>query len=339
VARPSFASAVVLLVGVATGACALLVDSDNLTGGATATVDAASSDAGIESDASVTPDPPVGCPAAGRSCVPEAPSGWAGPVLLYDGPVEVAPACPSSLAIARVEGNSALVAPAPHTCTACTCAAGGGATCTVKMERYASVACNNDIDIIDVAKGACTSLSGTASIKVSTVSTGGTCPAAGGVVSRAPLVWGSFNRVCGAPELLRTGCPSGSVCTPDSPNPFRSKHCIHRPEDVACPDGVYTQKTLVVAAIDDTRACSPCTCGPAQNNCAGSAQQFSGTLCFGTQQQSSLEALEPCTTTQGVTFRLQDVTSVSPTCLPNSDGGAPIGSVTPSRSETVCCAP
>ncbi|MBX3202710.1 MAG: hypothetical protein KF894_31580 [Labilithrix sp.] len=325
-------------------ACALLLDTSDLSSGAedSATSDGAAREAdgdGVQLDGaldgSVEPAPALGCPAAGHSCVPEPPSGWVGPLLVYDGPENGTPSCPAAMALARIDAHTGFAQPAPHACSACSCASGSGVTCTAYLAQHDKASCTGVASTTELT-ASCQKLA-SPGFAVTFKHSGGSCPPTGGVPSLTPVPWTAKTRACGAPSLLRTGCPSGNVCTPDAPSPFGARHCITTVGDVACPSGPYSKKLVAVGSLADDRGCTACTCGAPENNCSGTAHYFDDDTCSGIPNTAAL----PLACLPGgpsMSTRLVSATSITPNCKPGSDS-KPTGSVAPAELATICCAP
>ncbi len=342
--------ALALMTVASVSACSLLVDTGGLTAGEPAAKGPTTSDAATPTEAgsggngggaldgSVEAAPAVGCPAPAHSCIPGAPDGWSGPLVVYDGPENDVPTCPSSMALARIDAHAGFSAPPTHACSACSCANGSGATCTAQLESYKDSDCTGTSSTDELVT-TCKALTG-AGFKVGVTIKGGSCSPIGGIPTRPTPSWTSAVRACSAPSLLRTGCSDGMVCTPDAPTPFKTRHCISQAGDVACPGSVYTEKTLAVSALDDTRACTKCTCGSPANSCTGSVQIYANSTCSGSPQSVTIPR-PTCTTPPpaagSASVRLVTAFAGALTCPP-SGGGAPTGGVAPSGFATICCA-
>lgn len=323
-------------------ACSLVTDTDGLSledallDGAPTTNETPTGDADGSADAVAPPAPPGTCPNAGYSCVAEPPAGWAGPVILYDGPDIAAPGCPTTMANTVVDGHKGFGAPAAHSCSQCTCAK-GTMTCDPQLITTDKPACSGTSSIRGLSIGNCIPATGV-SLGFSAFANKVDCPANDAVPTRPDPTWTSKVRACSAPSLLRTGCDSGKVCAPDAPSPFQGRHCIVANGDVACPDGPYTAKTVVASSVDDGRGCAPCQCEGQVGSeyCIGNMQFFPNfSNCTGTPV--GLTGTFPCADGAG-SVKLLSVTG-TPTCVPVAGTGAPTGEVKPAELTTTCCLP
>lgn len=337
-------------------ACSLLTDTDGLTGGTpdggassggTNKSDGGASsggtsggragdDGGPGDDGSVDPVPALACPNAGRSCVADAPDGWTGPLIVYDGDENGVPKCPAEMNVAKVDTHRGFHAPAASTCSDCTCLSGSGVMCKAQLSATAGD-CSDPNGTQDLTIGKCASVGGDA-FKVTFTATGGSCPASGGLVQRAAIPWDSKTRACGADGLLRTGCPDGQICAPDPPSPFRAKHCVSKSGDVECP-APFTEK-LLTNGVNDTRGCTSCSCGPPANDgCTGSAQVWNNTTtCSGIFPQNVMVGGDGCTPVTAGSMKLLFASATPSKCTPTGPA-VPTGDVTAGAAVTVCCLP
>lgn len=347
-------------------ACSLLTDTDGLTGGTPGGSSSGSSsepeggtskgdggtssggtsgnssgdpaDAGPGDDGSVDPIPALACPNAGRSCVPDAPDGWTGPLVVYDGEENGVPKCPAAMNQARVDAHRGFHAPEASTCTACKCTPGSGVTC--KATLHSVLSCNGGMQASEseLPIGECGAVFSGYQAQVTFAASGGSCTAIGGVAQRAPVPWESKTRACGADGLLRTGCADGQICAPDPPSPFRAKHCVSKAGDVACPSGAYTDK-LVANGVDDARGCTACSCGAPENNCKGNASYFTSPGASNPCSGAAKSAQFPADCPSGASgVRLNSAVASAPSCQPNGEA-TPTGDVVAGAPVTLCCRP
>lgn len=343
-----------LLLGGATATCTLFVDTHHLSEGGEATLDGASLEDGGGGiprddaaprdggdwprrdgalDGSVEPEPAKGCPAAGRTCVAEPPLGWFGPLLVYYGREDNTPSCPASMAIAQIDAHDSFTA-SPGTCSECKCSTGWSQNCSATITQYASADCSGDVRSTNALKASCLKVTA-GSYTIDLTASNGACSPSGGTASRPQVAWGLKVRACGAPSLLRTGCPAGTICAPDSPSPFEARHCITKPGDVDCPATTYTEKLVAVGEVEDTRDCTPCEC--ARPPCTGMAHKFGGSVCAGLGSVRSLPT--SCTPEDAGIWMSLDTATVQPSSCAVESGGSPSGTVTAKDVDTICCAP
>lgn len=332
----AYRSTVLFLVATPVVACSFITDTSGLAGeiaaGGTGTNTGA--DGGLPG--SVEPAPPGTCPAAGYHCVAEAPAGWAGPLIVFDGPDSAVPSCPNTMANSLVDGHRGLIAPAAHTCSACTCGAG---TAPCENFVYAGTDCY-DLETLPLTAGSCLTVGASytqARLVSSFYSGDATCAANQAVATRPEPSWQAKVRACGAPSLLRTGCESGSVCAPEAPTPFEARTCIMAEGDVACPSGPYSAKRAIAASLEDTRDCSACVCASDEaGDCQGTIELYTSTNCTGTPNSVTMPDGAVCRTNPG-SVKLVNA-AAKPTCKPKS-GGDPIGAITAAGVTTLCCVP
>ena len=159
-----------------------------------------------------------------------------------------------------------------------------------------------------------------------------------------PIAWADNARACHA-STSDKGCESGFVCAPKANHPFEDKLCIVRigEGDVSCPEGPYSQKHVFYRDAQDTRSCTDCDCGSATNvRCEGELQTYASTT--GCSNQDGVIPLGTCgdfppARTEGDGFSKWFRLSVQPKASCSSSGGEPIGTVTPTRPQTICCMP
>jgi hypothetical protein len=311
------------------------------------------------SDAQMLPDVPFvdssTCP-TGSLCVDPAPSGWSGPVILYDAtgtPLPVPPACPSTYPTQAYQGNAGL--------------SGGNATCGCSCGTPMNANCNNSaVPVIAVyttsdcsgtpcsdtlpysAGGFCvgTGCSGGGSATV-TQATGQNASCTASPSTNVPTAqWSEVGRVC-APPSVGGGCSGSQVCVPESPGMgFIAKACIVQTGPGPCPSGSsYSIQHTFYASTDDTRGCSPaCTCANAQNvTCTGGAVSVYtvyGQMCGGTATNIPIDGACHPFTINGNIYAM-DTSPSTPvagtgSCAPSSP--QPSGTLTATAPTTVCCA-
>ena len=159
-----------------------------------------------------------------------------------------------------------------------------------------------------------------------------------------------YRELCEMSDAIPETCPADQICTTVPSNPFTTGVCVWNEGNIGCPEELgYTVRSVLHANFDDTRSCSDCTCGPAQNvECDGdvsvTATYSEGAgLVFdaaefadadGTCSQRFIENGDPVA---GVNFII-DYEAPDPTSSGcNPSGGEPSGDVTPVDTITVCC--
>jgi hypothetical protein len=333
-------------------------------------VDAAPPDAGSPDAASscdvVDCDDPA-CARAGYDCVGSAPPGWHGPIALFDRAPAAFEGCPEGFDDIAFMAHAGLVAP-PATCSECACSAPTGGSCVLEGELVVrDAACTEAPSCVApmplpsgwtgtcrfaaaVPGGqlgcgpgslTCSGSSGGACNKAVTApaptAIGGSCAPSPQVATREPHQWTRFAVGCRAPTDAR-GCGAGATCArADDALPM----CIYMEGDVACPAGPYAERRTFHTDVIDTRGCSECACDPAEGaRCTGAVTVYSDRAAMCSTPVATVPAGGCADLTGNPTIgaHAASLTLASPgSCTPS--GGAPIGSVTPGGSFTVCCLP
>ena len=354
-------------------------DADTLDSGSDPDGDVADPDSGADPDAGddggwPTDEPDCADEAdAGAlyACVPRAPSGWSGPVALFNAAAVVTPpSCPSGFVETPVfEGHSELATP-PATCSTCSCSV-SGVTCSSPQPAspddeaavfFSEPECAGGCGWVPpddgnlLKPGMCVGLTfgvetpGTCSaprsvqLGLSTPSGTAKCEPSTQTPTIPPVAWADNARACHA-STSDKGCESGFVCAPKANHPFEDKLCIVRigEGDVSCPEGPYSQKHVFYRDAQDTRSCTDCDCGSATNvRCEGELQTYASTT--GCSNQDGVIPLGTCgdfppARTEGDGFSKWFRLSVQPKASCSSSGGEPIGTVTPTRPQTICYMP
>jgi hypothetical protein len=289
----------------------------------------------------VPPEPPQGCPSAGRRCVPAAPAGgWTGPLFVYDGPASGAPTCPSVMALPKLDAFSGSPSGGAHTCSGCSCGAVVGVTCEATLIEYWEGSCTVT-QHRSVLTTACTVINSQSDrLQTETRAVGGSCAPSGGTIAKGPIEWPAVVLACGAPELLTAGCAVDEVCAPEPRAPFAGSVCIARPGDQACPSPWSTKK-LHYGSASDTRSCSMCSCdAPLGVVCSGTFAHDNGNGgCDGTQVTNYPLPTSSCINTDtSAGARVISLTASGGACNAPAQS-TPTGGITGADPVTVCCLP
>lgn len=281
---------------------------------------------------SAEPQTTQGPCAVGQSCIARAPDGWEGPLFLYDGKPEDAPACPASMPELREDTRRGFRS-TPHTCPPCACSPASGGTCQIKFNGHSVMDCSDVTTGTNVSTTACTPFAGGATyLRFSTAYGGGACVPSIPSPVLPPITNDVLTRACGT-STAPPACREDRVCVADPEQPFFSKPCIRRAGNLACPGLPYTVRTASFASISDTRACKPCACGAA--TCAGGVTLYDGAGCTGAS--TSVAAPSACRAKgAALGFRFASADAVG-TCAPS--GGGPEGTVDGAEMVTYCCIP
>lgn len=271
------------------------------------------------------------------ACV-AAPDGWEGPVALYDGSSGTAPDCPPELPDFVADG---LADPVQEdaSCEACTCAA-PAITCTpASLLAYGGGICGGvSTPYAQPSQpNMCQTINGNDNVDAyladSPMVSAGPCVAAGGTSSVPPAKAGRIGRVCGA--QAGGGCMGGAVCAPTSvAAPFEQRLCVFQAGDANCPVGFET-KRLYATSLDDSRACTACSCGTASASCSITTTVYADSVCTAT---IAVVPNNHMCVPGNLGKSIMTTRTVNGSCP--ASGGQPTGSVTLGPEQvTVCCAP
>jgi hypothetical protein len=276
---------------------------------------------------------------AGFTCVPEAPMGWTGPVLLYEGSPALKPSCGQIGAADSFVGSNNLQAP-NDSCSACSCKP-QGVVCTAQaLSTYSDQACTTvKPSIAQPAAKACVDvnvnppLKSYAAAPPTTALANASCSPEGGVLNASAPSWNTAALAC-APSTLGSGCGAANVCALAGSAPFGSGACVWQSGVQACPAGYPVQHTYYTGT-SDTRACAACACsGVPSGSCKMNTEVYGNTGCGG---------LADLVANDGGCHKAQTAKSIRPVadlsgitgCAPS--GGELSGTLTPNGDTTVCC--
>ena len=286
-------------------------------------------------------------PAPDGACLPVAPPGWEGPVLLWRGTPGGAPECPESHSVMAFEGydDPSL----SLQCPACTC---GPSACIIPgLIALSGEWCN---------LGSPTPYPAPEGWDGSCVSPGVILSASAGSVQFLPLqeapceprqdapaqppdvAWATLGRACQAPDRP-AGYAQGSACVePSPPPPAGFSHCIFtQGGPLECPAS-YPEPRVFYRDIDTGAVgCSTCTCGPPEGGrCYALTILYDDLDCHDHIMSLANNTASPLCASGG-----DDIRSMSATwhdndpgvCAPS--GGEPFGDAVPLDPTTFCCRP
>jgi hypothetical protein len=291
--------------------------------------------------------------AAGCSCVPGAPSGWSGPVALYQGPASIAPpGCTGPYSSRLFSGHGELQPPSSD-CTACTCGTPQGGACTVEITWFHTVGncpgggCNPAQAITNVGCNALTTVGGGcagAAVEEYEIDGFSSEPASCAPSQSSPVgaaSWGTTAVACApASALDAAACAPSQVCAPP-PGPSFSSLCIQSEGTNACPAGPYAHAHVFYAGYQDTRTCHACQCGALTATCVPGALFFRSDNACANQTPGGYN-LNP---TAGNCYDLapssyyvdyHPTMTLGSSCAP-SGGGFAGGEATADGAVTLCC--
>lgn len=273
----------------------------------------------------------------GFTCVASAPSGWAGPAAFYEGNPAGTPACPGMHPTATPLGNSGLI-DTPALCSACTCSAPSG-QCLLQPLSLESDGCAISVGAVtQPPPGACQPIAPLGTTKAMRASppasTGGACGASTVTVTRPPPAWQIAGLACWGGGF-GGGCGANAACAPTAKAPFATSLCVFRSGDVACP-AAFPQKHVFVNSVNDTRGCSPCSCGAPTVTCAAVTTVHGGPNCNGASTQVPNDG--SCVNVGSSGSSIDVAVTKTGGCVAN--GGQPTGTLQEGQIKTtVCCAP
>jgi len=290
-------------------------------------------------------------------CTPAAPSGWFGPVALYDQgggpPAPTPPACSGVYTDDSFDGLAGPTSP-PLTCT-CTCGSVGGGGCSsASIAVYSDGQCSATCataggPTCSVADGpACNTGGGSLKVVAGPSATGTwSCPA-GTTTTTTSWGWARVGRACTSSRAFTTGgCQANRVCANAPPASFLGTLCVYKKADL--PDcssapGYPLLYKYYTSAIDG-RGCAlgTCGCSAPPNPCALQAAQW-----FHTDVNAScasgghaIDVSGSCNTNLGGSQVVTIQASIGASGSCGATGNAvSTGSVTPDTTTavTVCCA-
>lgn len=262
------------------------------------------------------------CAARDSACVPVPPSGWAGPVALWQGAAtQAAPSCPrgysarSGLLHADLQVGS--VTCHCHCGTASEQACGPSSvtlfadadSCT---QSYATVSIAQ-AQCIDIDKRACDGVGRNGSLPsllcppigavfgihaTAPSPTGGSCaPKTSSTIAASR--WATTARICSMTGSGDEGAALDDVSTPPTPTaPYRTGLCVYRvgdPPPATCPADYPSGPLLYFSGLSDTRTCSACQCGaPSGGSCEGILRVFAHSGCSGPVDTTAYSAGSGC---------------------------------------------
>jgi hypothetical protein len=303
------------------------------------TLDGSSTEDGSSSDSG---DPLCG----GGSCNAVAPVGWFGPVTYaVVEPGAPMPGCPDDVLEAGPTVLDGFVDPGPAVCT-CECELSAPLTCNSCMETSASQNCQNgggyyggcpynNVTVTDD----CTNVDILGFLSFSSTEQGYYYGGGGAVMCEEesedlipPFAWQATIATCRVPDTA-LACTEG-ICVPPTPEGFEAKWCIYQTGDLECTDANFPVKSSFWTEVEDTRSCTNCQCGTADQSCDGlELQVFGGPDCAG-EPVALIGSDNICTAALG-----QSVAGDF-----GEDGGCPVteapvaqGTIMPTGPFTFCC--
>lgn len=291
---------------------------------------------------------PAAC-GSGNVCAPEAPAGWAGPVVWAEtATADPQPACPESYAALAFNAFDDLQAP-PAECT-CECDEPTGTACgslTLELHGTDSSCIGAPDDTFTILGGACNNLPNEPSgqyweVADPGLSSGSCTPMDSTAVP--PAGWSQTSTVCGGAAIEDGECAGAETCVATPPEGFESRLCVWQEGDLECPAGSYEDRFVRHADFDDGRNCTTCTCDDATGSCSGAVLLWPGSNCTQGGQPGAAGSIDldggceraltsssyPVTAAEAGTITVGDAS-----CAPS--GGVPTGEAEPDEPFTLCC--
>lgn len=291
------------------------------------------------------------CSLCTGQCLPLGPYGFTVPVFLWEGDIEHVPDCPDGASEIVFEGYGDL--DASHFCPSCSCSA---PSCELPpgITPSSSTTCDGppsaSLATPEAWDGACTMIAppsaDIASIHIPSPTVSGCEPAlAEGELPFTPeWPFRTFARAClAAPAPGDCDTPASFCAAARRPLHPGFVACIGKASDseIACPEE-YPDERVFYRDLDDTRACTPCECGPAEGGeCSVLVSTYEDTGCR-SLVGSELVTLAGPKCVAGPSMRVGSVEAVwideePGACAPS--GGVATGAVEPKGETVFCCRP
>jgi hypothetical protein len=301
----------------------------------------------------------------GGQCVPKEPVGWSDPALLWIGPPEQAPDCPSTAPTLGFEGYADLLVE-PSRCAECACDA-PEVSCELPVAWAARAGPSCDPAATTTSFAAPDGWDGTCAtanaIPAGQACGGGPCtqsldiPAPRVLASAcAPRTvepalghfgesrWATVAKACVGTAFPECVDPA-MTCVPAQPEGEGAPEeefltCIAREGEQSCP-ATYPSRHVFHGEAEDTRSCAPCACGePAGATCSVMASAFSDGACSRFVAGVLVRSDDPlCLEVAAGTAlgsKSASVVDIEPgSCTPS--GGELSGGVAPRDATTFCC--
>jgi hypothetical protein len=267
------------------------------------------------------------------ACVTLPPSGWQGPVAVFQGDAGELPQCPKGLSEVY-NGHTALTFE-PTDCSAgCSCSAPTSTSCSGQLVFHSAGGCASGVNTITLTPGS--SCGGTfvgivGSVQITTTASGncgaGTPPAG----QKASATWTTDVRACAlqADAGKQAGCGSGKVCAPATSEALA---CVYQAGDLDCPTG-YDTRYVSYTGQNDTRSCGACGCTFAADDCVIPVNGFSITDCT---SQTVTAGTSGCYDGDVHAITTGSGSINNARCDPGTS--SPSGCVAPDSPTTICCA-
>lgn len=266
------------------------------------------------------------------ACHGEATQGWSGPVAVRE-----ADGCDGAYG-ERVFEAGAQPSAAAASCSSCTCSAAGSCAMFVDFTTGTEAGCGGTTCTTSVNQSCseitppCVAGQSTAYLGTKLASGSGSCKASEQKPELPDVTWSK--RVVGCKAATQpASCDANGVCLPKPAS--GDALCVYREGEHDCPAKGYTKRQLLYRNVEDTRACSACTCDSPSCSYSWSVFNAADTSCA--NPIIKLTSAGQCVQVNpsGDKLRVGATISGDGACAPA--GGASSGGVRGRDALTVCC--
>ncbi|HKU38240.1 MAG TPA: hypothetical protein VJR89_08835 [Polyangiales bacterium] len=289
-------------------------------------------DAGQLPDAGGKRDAAVEECAGELTCQRAAAAGWSGPIALRE-----ADDCTGAYG-KRVFRAGAEPSAAAASCSTCTCDAASSCAPFVDFTTGSEAGCGGTSCTTSVNQSCseimppCLAGSSTAYLGTKLASGGGTCTPSEQKAELPEVKWARRAVGCQAEER-DASCASGDVCLPKLAS--GAKSCVYREGEHDCPSRGYTERQLLYRDVEDTRACSACSCGAASCSYSWSVFNAGDTSCA--SPIIKLTSAGQCVQVNPSADKLRVGATIEGDGACDASGGTSSGGVSGKDALTVCC--
>jgi hypothetical protein len=280
---------------------------------------------------------------AGFMCVPQVPSGFAGPGEVYEG---VGPSPPCDPHYTKDYPAATSTTPkCDFSCGTCTCGDPTGVTCSNPSVTSGTALGRCDGKLTPIPAG-CNAIDATATVFGTKpgAASGGSCAATPGTLKLSPITSNTAH-LCAAGAKGGLGCNDpGYVCWPKPQTPFLPQACVFANSDLSCPSTGYTVKRSYydsASVVKDTRACtSTCDCAtPSGSTCSATVGFWAASTCALRTTEYSVPSACQAIPAGAAYMKASTAIVTGGSCTPTGTM-TPTGGCTPlGNPTTACCTP
>jgi hypothetical protein len=300
---------------------------------------------------------------SGYTCGGSVPVGWQGPVVLWSGAPNKAPACPAAYPSQLLLAHDQLQV-STYSCPSCTCTPSGSANCGTNLNLLfdtsstctAKAAWGRTAGVFTCQEEALPLFSAMwnpdsdpiGSVQIDPTKplpvTGSCLPGTVNPSIPAPT-WGADAEACGGTSVAGGGCPQGQ-CLPKPAAPFGGTLCIVRSGVSTCPAAYPVPKPTAQTqqyyqTYSDGRSCGDCSCGRIDCGTLTLYTHYnnSAMTCDGpgvsVPLDTSCAAVPLSVISKGTEYVWLTYDMSGPSC--GTGTSSLLGSATPADPVTVCC--